>query len=64
MYVSVKRRLSQVSLVPGTILQNLNLDKEDRSAKITFKSCEAAEAFKKKFNNKMIAASRVIVTLR
>lgn len=46
------------------MLQNLNLDREERSAKITFKTTVAAENFKKKFNNKMVAASRLTVTLR
>lgn len=46
------------------MFQNLLLNKEERSAKITFKTTVAAENFKKKFNNKMVAASRLSVTLR
>ncbi|XP_046972417.1 titin-like [Vanessa cardui] len=44
--------------------QSLSLDKEERSAIIVFKTGLAAENFKKKFNNKMVAASRLTVTLQ
>ncbi|XP_047539205.1 titin-like isoform X1 [Vanessa atalanta] len=44
--------------------QSLSLDKEERSAIIIFKTGLAAENFKKKFNNKMVAASRLTVTLQ
>nr|XP_034826247.1 titin-like [Maniola hyperantus] len=55
---------TRLNTLAGNDVQNLNLDKEDRSAKITFKTTIAAENFKKKFNNKMVAASRLTVTLR
>ncbi|XP_061384706.1 titin-like isoform X2 [Danaus plexippus] len=45
-------------------IQNLILDKEDRSARITFKNNKDAEVFYKKFNKKMVAASRLSVTLK
>ncbi|KAJ8708852.1 hypothetical protein PYW08_010234 [Mythimna loreyi] len=55
---------TRLKTLAGSEVQNLILDKEERSAKITFKTTIAAENFKKKFNNKMVAASRLSVTLR
>ncbi|KAJ8708498.1 hypothetical protein PYW07_010623 [Mythimna separata] len=55
---------TRLKTLAGNEVQNLILDKEERSAKITFKTTVAAENFKKKFNNKMVAASRLSVTLR
>ncbi|PZC83194.1 hypothetical protein B5X24_HaOG208285 [Helicoverpa armigera] len=55
---------TRLKTLAGNEIQNLVLDKEERSAKITFKTTVAAENFKKKFNNKMVAASRLAVTLR
>ncbi|XP_022837366.1 LOW QUALITY PROTEIN: titin-like [Spodoptera litura] len=54
---------TRLRTLAGNELQSLILDKEDRTAKIIFKSSAAAENFKKKFNNKMVAASRLTVTL-
>ncbi|XP_063544787.1 titin-like isoform X2 [Cydia strobilella] len=54
---------TRLKTLAGSDVQSLILDKEDRSAKITFKSTVAAGAFRKKFNNKMVAASRLTVTL-
>ncbi|CAG9568570.1 unnamed protein product [Danaus chrysippus] len=45
-------------------IQSLILDKEDRTARITFKNNNDAEVFYKKFNKKMVAASRLSVTLK
>ncbi|XP_049880973.1 titin-like isoform X2 [Pectinophora gossypiella] len=55
---------TRLKTLAGTDVQNINLDKEERSAKLTFKTTVAAETFKKKFNNKMVAASRLTVVLR
>ncbi|XP_023949501.2 titin isoform X2 [Bicyclus anynana] len=55
---------TRLNTLAGNDVQNLSLDKEERSAKITFKTTIAAENFKKKFNNKMVAASRLTVTLK
>ncbi|XP_063391633.1 serine/arginine repetitive matrix protein 1-like [Cydia fagiglandana] len=54
---------TRLKTLAGSDVQSLILDKEDRSAKITFKNTVAAGAFRKKFNNKMVAASRLTVTL-
>ncbi|XP_048007192.1 RNA-binding protein 33 isoform X2 [Leguminivora glycinivorella] len=54
---------TRLKTLAGSEVQSLILDKEDRSAKITFKTTVAASAFRKKFNNKMVAASRLTVTL-
>ncbi|CAK1589422.1 unnamed protein product [Parnassius mnemosyne] len=55
---------TRLRTLAGDHVQSLILDKEERSAKITFKTTVAAENFKRKFNNKMVAASRLTVTLR
>ncbi|XP_039765501.1 titin-like isoform X2 [Pararge aegeria] len=55
---------TRLNTLAGNDVQNLSLDKEERSAKITFKTSVAAENFKKKFNNKMVAASRLTVSLK
>ncbi|CAH0715076.1 unnamed protein product, partial [Brenthis ino] len=55
---------TRMKTLAGQDVQNLILDKEERSAKITFKTTIAAENFKKKFNNKMVAASRLTVCLK
>nr|XP_012544274.2 titin isoform X2 [Bombyx mori] len=54
---------TRIRTLAGPQLQTLVLDKEERTAKITFKTKEAAEMFKRKFNNKMVAASRLTVAL-
>ncbi|CAH0759546.1 unnamed protein product, partial [Diatraea saccharalis] len=54
---------ARLRALAGTQLQSLSLDKEERVAKITFNTSEAAESFKKKFNNKMVAASKLVVIL-
>ncbi|KAG6451737.1 hypothetical protein O3G_MSEX007312 [Manduca sexta] len=55
---------TRLKTLAGNDVQSLILDKEERSARITFKTPAAAENFKRKFNNKMVAASRLTVTLR
>ncbi|CAG9132539.1 unnamed protein product [Plutella xylostella] len=55
---------TRLKTLAGSDVQNLSLDKEERSARITFKTTVAAESFRKKFNNKMVAASRLTVTLK
>ncbi|KAJ2937559.1 hypothetical protein O0L34_g18643 [Tuta absoluta] len=55
---------TRLKTLAGSDVQSLTLDKEERSAKITFKTTIAAENFKKKFNSKMVAASRLVVTLK
>ncbi|XP_063833990.1 BAG domain-containing protein Samui-like [Ostrinia nubilalis] len=55
---------TRLKTLAGNDVQSLSLDKEERRAKITFKTTVAAETFKKKFNNKMVAASRLTVSLR
>ncbi|CAK1547584.1 unnamed protein product [Leptosia nina] len=55
---------TRLKTLAGNLVQSLILDKEARTAKITFKTTIAAESFKKKFNNKMVAASRLTVTLQ
>ncbi|XP_045540192.1 serine/arginine repetitive matrix protein 1-like isoform X2 [Papilio machaon] len=55
---------TRLKTLAGDHVQNLVLDKEERRAKLTFKTSAAAESFKKKFHNKMVAASRLTVTLR
>ncbi|CAH0697281.1 unnamed protein product [Spodoptera exigua] len=54
---------TRLRTLAGNHLQSLILDKEERTAKIIFKTSDAAENFRKKFNNKMVAASRLTVTL-
>ncbi|GBP85248.1 hypothetical protein EVAR_92015_1 [Eumeta japonica] len=44
-------------------LLSVALDKPARRARVTFKAPTAAEAFRKKFNNKMVAASKLNVVL-
>ncbi|XP_013168778.1 PREDICTED: serine/arginine repetitive matrix protein 1-like isoform X2 [Papilio xuthus] len=55
---------TRLKTLAGDHVQNLILDKEERRAKLTFKTSAAADSFKKKFHNKMVAASRLTVTLR
>ncbi|XP_041971476.1 titin-like isoform X2 [Aricia agestis] len=55
---------TRLTTLAGNEVQSLSLDKEERSAKITFKTASAAENFRKKFNNKMVAASRLTVNLK
>ncbi|XP_045507209.1 TRAF3-interacting protein 1-like isoform X1 [Colias croceus] len=55
---------TRLRTLAGDFVQSLILDKEERTAKITFKTTSAAENFKKKFNNKMVAASRLTVVLQ
>ncbi|XP_068624076.1 neurofilament heavy polypeptide-like isoform X2 [Battus philenor] len=55
---------TRLKTLAGDDVQSLTLDKEERSAKISFKTTVAAENFRRKFNNKMVAASRLTVTLR
>ncbi|XP_022126939.2 microtubule-associated protein futsch isoform X2 [Pieris rapae] len=55
---------TRLKTLAGDHVQSLILDKETRSAKLTFKTSAAAETFKRKFHNKMVSASQLIVTLQ
>ncbi|XP_053620470.1 RNA-binding protein 33-like isoform X2 [Plodia interpunctella] len=54
---------TRLKTLAGSDVQTLILDKDGCSAKITFKSSTGAELFKKKFHNKMVSKSRLIVKL-
>ncbi|XP_013194786.1 titin isoform X2 [Amyelois transitella] len=54
---------TRLKTLAGADLQTLILDKEACTAKITFKTTGAAESFKKKFHNKMVSKSRLVVKL-
>ncbi|XP_047519420.1 uncharacterized protein LOC125059174 isoform X2 [Pieris napi] len=55
---------TRLKTLAGEHVQSLILDKETRSAKLTFKTSAAAETFKRKFHNKMVSASQLIVILK
>ncbi|XP_050676347.1 RNA-binding protein 33-like isoform X2 [Leptidea sinapis] len=54
---------TRLRTLAGDSVQSMTLDKEERSARIVFRTSAAASNFKKKFNSKMVAASRLNVRL-
>ncbi|CAH4032253.1 unnamed protein product [Pieris brassicae] len=55
---------TRLKTLAGEHVQSLILDKETRSAKLTFRTSAAAETFKRKFHNKMVSASQLTVILQ